>query len=162
MSDKSNAENYTEIALYFFFSVAFSFVKVIFRVPVNFQYNFQRQIVIVTIDYPNTRIIYRSPDRSHQAWIKYGSGEHRSQKITRKVEKIISFIQFGHEEGFYFEILLLRKKSFYPPLDHQICSHETRCKLYRTTFSSFEIVQSVKSVNVLTPRYFSNIVPLVL
>ena len=46
MSDKDNAENYTERALKIF-SAAFSFVIMIFRVAVIFQCHFQRQIVIV-------------------------------------------------------------------------------------------------------------------
>ena len=46
MSDKDNAENYTERALKNF-SAAFFFVIPIFRVAVIFQCNFQRQIVIV-------------------------------------------------------------------------------------------------------------------
>ena len=47
MSDKSNAENYTKIALKFF-SAAFPFVILIFRVAVIFQCHFQRQIFIVS------------------------------------------------------------------------------------------------------------------
>ena len=48
MSDKDNAENYTERALKIV-SAAFSFVITIFRVAVIFQCNFQRQIDLIKV-----------------------------------------------------------------------------------------------------------------